>query len=197
MKILNFILTYFFVFSLITSSFGQSKKQQKWDEAILSLKQTEFIKKYESFKVGIEKTLKEFHLQKVDFNQDEVKIVEKAYEDSVEDFNRILDKIKRDFTDKETRKYLSNNPEQYCSNFDGLLYNAGRSFDNNCTERMEKMMDSDLAAFGLMETAMLIGLVKELVGMVGKMNTKMKKVSGEYIEDNMLSELRLKKWDEY
>jgi len=193
---LTFSLLFIFVFS--TFVFGQSNKKKKWDEAILALQQTEFIKNYKAYKDGIEKTVSAFHLQQDEFNQEEVRMLSKAYEESVEDFDSILDKIKRDFVDKRTRDYMSSDPESYGSNLDGLLYNAGRKFDNECALLMDKMMEEDIYSFfTLMEYTIIIGIVKEVAVMIGNLNKKMKKISADYIEDNMLQELRLKKWEQY
>jgi len=194
-KKLPFLLLFVFTYSII--SFGQSKKKKKWDEAISALQQTEFIKNYNKYKEGIETTVAAFHLKQDEFNQEEVRILSKTYEESVVDFDRILDKIKRDFMDKQTRNYMASNPESYGSNFDGLLMNAGRKFDNQCAQLMDDMMEEDIYSFGLMEITIAMGLIKELANLISSLNKKMKNMSADYIEDNMLQDLRLKQWDQY
>lgn len=198
MKTLKLTLCLLLVISFSCICMGQSKaKKKKMDEAISSLKQTDFIKAYIKQAHAIDSLVTYFQIRKEEFNPEEVALLKAHHEDSLEDFNELLDKLKIDLLNKEDRRYLIKHPEAYATNFEGLLEKAGKSFDNNCAYTMEHMLDVDVAAFGLMEFGIFMGLIKEVVGMVGEIGNKLKKNDTEYLENNLLKDLRLKQWDEY
>lgn len=193
-----------FVGIVLTSScsslIGQNKnKQKKWQQSINALKQTQFIQTYALYKDSIETITANYHRIKGELHPKDIEEVKKGYDESLMKFNKILDNIMKEFSNKEQRKYITTFPESYTQTFDARLELAMNTINSKCLYYMDQAFfdNSAPSAFGLMEFTIIIGIIKEFAGMIGKVNKKMEGVSAEYIDRHLINDLRLKTWDEY
>ncbi len=204
MKIFKFLPYSIFICTILISSYGslvgQSKsKQKKWQQSINALKQTQFIQTYTLYKDSIETVTANYHRIKQELHPKDVEEVKNGYDESLVKFNKILDDVKKEFSNKEQRKYITSFPESYTQTFDARLELAMNTMNSKCLYYMEPaFFDNDVpSAMGLTEIVIMISIIKEFVGMIRSMNKKMEGISAEYIDRHLVNDLRLKTWDEY
>lgn len=209
MKNLNFLSFALFISIIIISTscspvLSQSKNRLKqWQQAINALNQTEFIKTYRIYKDSIEQVTANYHSIKLDEHPDDINEIAKGYEAGLVKFDRMLDDMKSDFSERTMRKIILNKPDRYAQTFEERLEFALNTMDSKCLYLMDKAFYKydEYSALAIMEYALIFGiakeLVKELVGLIGKMSKKMEGISADYIEKNLTRDLRIKRWDEY
>jgi len=195
------MLRTFQVFLLITifasNIQAQSKKVKKWQDAIDNLNKTEFIGTYKEYKERIETGISDSKLSQDNLDEKDIDIIKSGYIESKLRFDNMFDAIKADFTNKKMRKYISNKPEHY---FKGFRYDMDQGLNfyrNNCERYIHKFTSPEVAAFGLTEITLLLGLIEKFGGIISNHIDKMNKISGEYLENHFISKLRLKNWDTY
>lgn len=185
--------------SIFSSLSAQSTKwEQRWQESIDALEQTEFIKEYKANKMVIERQLEDFVRQSATLHPEDVEAVRKSYVGSLAMYDKILDELKNDFTDTETQKYLAKNPDRYTQSLAWQLTNANEYYSDNVQQKIDRLINrSDGAMIGLMEVGLLISLTKEILGIIQAQKGKMKELRAAYFENNFLVHLRLKRWESY
>lgn len=197
MKKLNLLIIIHLCLSI--TIYGQSKKEKKWDQAIASLNQSDFVEKYDELKMKIEEQVKEFHMKKNSSNvmPEEIAEVKKSYDESLVKFDGILEEIKKDFTDPQTRQIISKSPERFTRYLETEIDGAFVFYNNNCKRKIDMLVNSGVASIGLMEFGMLISLGKEVYGLFQQYRENTRKMSAEYFDKNFIKDHRLKRWEEY
>lgn len=193
------LLIFALVIGVIFFAPAQSKKREKkWRQAIDALEKSEFVLRYDSIKATIEAQVADFQLKSAGLYPDDVALVKKGYESSVAKFDRILDDLKHDFTNPDTREYIANNPDRFSRNLEGMLNDATQHYNNYCGQKMADLVElKDNAAFGLMEVAMLMALGEKLWQLWENQSAKANKMSGEYFEREFVKQHQIKRWEDY
>lgn len=176
---------------------AQSKREAKWDEAIQALEKSDFTVKYTSIKDSIESQVADFHRHKTSCRPEEIATVKKGYEQSIEQFDKILNRIKEDFSDPKTREFIARNPDRFSTYLEAELNNALTYYNTNCKSRIDEYVENSTGALGLMELSLVIALGKELWSLWSEKQAKTKGMSSKYFEDHFISQHRLKKWEHY
>ncbi len=192
-----FLLIILIMMGVSISLSGQSGREAKWNEAILALEKSDFTVKYTSIKDSIESQVADFHRHKSSCRPEEVAAVKKGYERSVEQFDKILNRLKDDFSDPDTREYIAKSPDRFSIYLEAELNNALTFYNNNCKSKIDEYVDNSTGALGLMELGLVIALGKELWTLWSNKQAKMKGMSSKYFEDHFISQHRLKKWEHY
>ncbi len=195
---LKSLLTFTLVIGVIYFAPAQSKREKKWRQAIDALEKSEFVLRYDSIKTAIEAQVADFQLKSAGLYPEDEALVKKGYESSVAKFDRILDDLKHDFTNPDTREYIANNPDRFSRYLEGTLNDATQHYNNHCGQKMADLVElNNSTAFGLMEVGMLIALGKELWSLWENQSAKANKMSGEYFEREFVTQHRIKKWEDY
>lgn len=183
----------------LTLLFGQNKQEKRWDAAIASLNQSDFVEKYDELKTKIEEQVKDFQVNSNSstIRPEDVLEVKKAYDETVVRFDAVLQEIKKSFTDPQTRQVISTSPERFTRYLESEIEVAFNYYNNNCKRKMDAVMPKITGAIGLMEFGMLITLGKEVYGIYKQYKENTKKMSGEYFDKNFVKQHQLKRWEEY
>lgn len=104
-------LTLFLILSLSAALVAQGKQQLKWQQTIDGLEKSEFIQSFTKAKERIEQQMSDFHRHKDSLKTEDVEEVKKGYETSAANFDHLLDDLKNDFLNKETRKIMTQSPD--------------------------------------------------------------------------------------
>lgn len=197
MKIVNLLFMLCFCLGISQNVEAQSKQHQKWQEAVDALSRSEFIQEYRKMKNKIETQVAAFHQYKAEIHVDEFEEVGKHYTDVVEDFDVILNDLKNRFKNKMDRESMLRKPDDYTKYYKPALDSAKINYNNTCAVKIDAHIDNGDSAVGITEITAVIALVGELVKIVDKYQKKMEDMSGTYLEDNLIRDLRLKKWKHY
>ena len=120
----------------------------------------------------------------------------KSYSATVERFDGVLEELRSDFMNPSRRQDLASHPDT--DHLQNKASEALQFYRNELKEKMDTYMGEDApVAFGITEIGLLISVTKEILQLVDKWNAKMAEESGKYFEQNYLSKLRLKAWEEY
>lgn len=178
---------------------AQSKREEKWQTAINALKETEFITKYKEFKERIEANVTQFHIDMTEkgLSEEEIEAVAAAYENSVEKFDKLLDKLKTDFTDPTMRKELAKSSDRYTEVYVPNLEKAYATYMNDCQLKIDRLTGGGRGAIGIGEVQMLLAMGNMVYKIVEQQQAKMAKLSASFFEQNFINDLRLKRWEEY
>ena len=179
------------------ASQAQCKKVKKWQEAIDNLEKTEFVQTYKDYKERIEMGIADFQLMQDNLDEKDIEIVRNGYIETKQRFDTMFESMKADFTNKKMRKYICNKPEHY---FKGFRYDMDQGWNfyrNNCERYIHQFTTPEVAAFGLTEITLLLGLIEKFGNIISKHIDKMNKISGEYLESHFISKMRLKDWETY
>lgn len=182
-----------------TSLLGQSRNHKKWQEAIAALKASDFVKEYTNYKDIIEEQMTEFHRSKEIIQEQDIEEVRNSYNDVTKSFDNILDCIKNDFMNSTMRKMMSETPDRYTNFIAGELENAYNQYVNTVQSKVDILIENggSIGAFDLGTIMLVVSLTNEMIKWVEKYNTRIKKMSEEYFETHFVSELRLKRFDEF
>jgi hypothetical protein len=197
MQKIAFFFAILIIGGIATSLCAQPGKHPKWDTALLALEKSDFVVQYSAIKDTIELQIADFHRQKSGLRPEEIAAVKKGYEQSVEQFNKVLNLIKEDFTDPSYRSFMADHPDRFSATLEAELNNALTFYNNNCKSKIDQYVPHGHASLGLMEVGMLITLGKELYKIWSERQAKAKEMSGSYFEERFVSKYRLKKWDHY
>jgi hypothetical protein len=176
---------------------AQGKKQQKWQTAIVALEKSDFTRRYVQIKDSIENQMTWFHRYKSQLSQEEIAEVRTAYLNSCDQFDRILNTIKTDFSDPKQRAYLEKNPDRFSNYLQAELNNALTAYNQGPKQLMDSYVRNDLGALGLMEISMIIALGKEIYSIYDNNKKKTAGMSEKYFEDHFVSKHKLKRWEHY
>lgn len=176
---------------------AQSGKRAKRDAAIQALEKSDFTVTYSAIKDTIESQVADFHRKKSGLRPEEIASVKKGYEQSVEQFEKVLDRIKEDFSDPANRSYIASHPDRFSSYLQPELNNALTFYNSNCKNKIDEYVQNDYATLGLMEVGMLIAIGKELWTLWKDKQNKTRELNKKYFEERFASKYRLKKWDHY
>lgn len=192
------ILTILLVCGIIFLTAAQSKREQRWQQAIDQLEKSDLVLRYDELKKTIEEQVAEFHVKKAPLHPDDVADVKKAYQTTVVKFDNLLDELKNAFLNPASRKEFAQNPDQFTHFMQVELNDAFTHYNNQCKQAMDALIEFDHPqAMGLMEISMMIALGKELWQLWENQSAKANKQASEYFERVFITQHRLKKWEDY
>ena len=184
------------ILGLSTQISAQSKKEKKLLQAIEALETTEFIKSYKECKLRVEKVATDFKLQEEFLEADDITRVQLSYQESKEEFDLILDNLKRKLLNKKYRKFMIDNPEEYTELVQLKLEKAMNNYEANCVKLIEEISGTEVVGFGISDIVLLVNIVGDIFGAIKNISKQLDKMNEIYIEEKFISKLRVKDWDE-
>lgn len=197
MKILKLLFGLTLLLGIGQNGIAQSKQHKKWQKAVDNLNRSDFIKEYRAIKDKIEAQVTTFHQHKDQIVLEDFEYVGKHYTEAVEEFDVILNDLKNKFKNKADRDEMLRRPDSYTKDFKRAVDNAKKNYNNTCAERIDALIENGDSAIGITEITAVMALVGELVKIVDQWQKKLQEMSGVYLEDNLIRDLRLKKWKHY
>ncbi len=182
-------------FAIFSPAFAQNR-EKKMKEAIVALDSTEFVQKYKSYQDEVEKTVGDFKAISSDFSKEDVREVQYAYRTTRDNFNKIIETIKKDLLDKKNRNFMKGNPDRYTQFVASELELAYKNYQSTVAVKITQLTkDEDKLQFGLFEIKLMINLVFDVIGVINTIEDELSKMNDKYLEDNFISPLRVKEWE--
>lgn len=176
--------------------FAQGKREEKMQEAINALMETEFIAKYQEYKALVETTALDFKTQSEYYDQAAVERIRFGYENSRMVFEKILDGIHKDLLQKSTRDYIAGNPERYTQFISTQLDLAMNSYQEQVVYKISELTGVETVGFGIMEIKLLLDLVFDVVAVIKSINKELDRMSEEYLNTHFTEPLRIASWEQ-
>lgn len=190
--------SFFFINQLNAQS---PRLTQRWDEAIESLRQSEFTIEFRKMKMRIEQDIAIFKVAAAEEQTAaaDIEDIRKSYTLTAEKFDAVLEALKQGFTNPIARKTIAGNPAAQTESLRADLEAANQFYMNECFKPITELVPEYFKdrSFGLTEIGLLISLTKEVIELIGKEKQRINKLSGDYFEQHFISPLRLKAWEEY
>lgn len=189
----------FLAILIIGSTFSlsaQSKKEKKLQQAIDALEGTEFVNSYKECKLRVEKVATDFKLQEEFFEAEDVERVKENYTVSKEEFDLILNNMKKRLMDKKYRNFMIEAPEEYTELISLKLEKAMNNYEANCVNLINEISGTEAVGFGISDIVMLVNVVGDIFGAIKNVSKQLDKMNEVYIEDKFISKLRIKSWEE-
>lgn len=196
-KIMKKILLLLFVSAIIIpSAFAQSKKIKRMQAAIDVLLETEFMTKYKDYKSTVEQAAINFKPKAEYYEAAKVKEIEEGFEATRADFNKILEDIKKDLQDKDTREIIVKKPDYYAGLIDYKLEKAMDNFHNNVAYKISDLTGEEVVGFGILEISLIFKFVTHLVNNFSTINKGFKQMSEEFLQENFMQPLEINSWND-
>jgi hypothetical protein len=160
---------------------------------------SEFINKFGEVRNKAEQSVRDFkQLAAAEgYSDDDVERVKDAYNASANNFNNVLYKIKGDLLDKNKRKFIVKEPDNYLSEVDNLLRKVMNTHANTYQKTVAQVTGGRLTT-----TALLI-LLPEIIkyGKIAfetfqKIKAEVKKYNDAMFEQYLIQPNRFHSWDE-
>ncbi len=171
------------------------KREQKMKEAIDALNTTEFIRKYKEYQGAVESTVGNFKATATDYPTEDVREVQYAFRSTRDNFNKILETIKKDLLDKKTRNFMKENPDRYTQFVSQELDLAYKNYQSTVVVKINELTGQEQVGLGIMELKLLLDLVFDVVGVINTIEGELSKMNDKYLEDNLIGPLRIKEWE--
>lgn len=180
--------------SCVTTFSSKQNREKEWSVSMDKLESTDFIKEYKTMRDKIEDEVRRFKNGSSYNTKSEVSEVEKGYSETEKRFNLVLNKIKDDFSDKDGRKYLLKYPDRFTDSF---KYKLEKSYDyylNHCVKQISYITSSEIAAGPFQALLAAIQVTHQLINIYQNRLLQLEGISSEFIENQLLSNLRLSTW---
>lgn len=190
--------TFFFCFivSLFISdaAFAQPKTDKKLEAAIESLGKTAFIKELKKCKQQIEANVADFKVTK-EVDEKDIRKVKRAYAETQEKFDGILNGLKKDLMTKANRDFIIANPDRYTDFTKKSLQETMDDYQSNCQSLIDKATGKagSTALVALVE--LLVPSINNLVSYFQDYKKALNTANEAFIEAKLIQKLRLKAWD--
>jgi hypothetical protein len=182
-------LTFFTVHNpLFSQGIGTEKKL---NTLITAIEDTKFIKAYKELKNKVENTAAEVKLAQAD--PKDVARVKLAYNQSKFRFDGVLDQLKRDLANSDTRKMILKSPETFSRNYQKRLDEAETYCNDNFNKKAAAILKTDAA--GLDNIELLVGTFFTIFKAFTEKKAAKDEYSIQFLELNLIDPLRLKAWD--
>lgn len=192
--LLRTIVIALFSLALAAPAFAQ-KREEKMKAAIDALNTTEFIRKYKEYQGAVEKTAADFKVIATDYPTEDVREVQYAYRSTRDNFNKILETVKKDLLDKKTRNFMKQNPDRYTQFVSQELDLAYKTYQNTVVTKITELTGQETVGIGIMQLKLLLDLVFDVVGVINTIEAELAKMNDKYIEENFIGPLRIKEWE--
>lgn len=192
--LLRTVIIALFSLALAAPAFAQ-KREEKMKAAIDALNTTEFIRKYKEYQGAVEKTAADFKVIATDYPTEDVREVQYAYRSTRDNFNKILETVKKDLLDKKTRNFMKQNPDRYTQFVSQELDLAYKTYQNTVVTKITELTGQETVGIGIMQLKLLLDLVFDVVGVINTIEAELAKMNEKYIEENFIGPLRIKEWE--
>ena len=194
------LISVFYVFALFLlimpyALYGQSKKDQKLEAAIIGLKETTFSIELLKQKEIIEQNIASFLELKEDLSKSDIDFIETRYTETQEELDILLDDLRDDITDPKSQKEIFNTPDQFTLRYQDHLEEIILNYQNNCQSEMDALYPQGASIIG--DISSLIRDIGEIFNFFKDHRKTFIKMSDEYFEENFAKELRLNTWEEF
>lgn len=193
--LLRTIVIGLFTLVLAAPTFAQNKRESKMKAAIDALNTTEFVRKYKEYQGAVEKTVADFKAVSTDYPTEDVREVQYAYRTTRDNFNKILETVKKDLLDKKTRNFMKENPDRYTQFVSQELDLAYKTYQNTVVTKISELTGEESVGLGIMQIKLLLDLVFDVVGVINTIEDELAKMNEKYIEENFIGPLRVKEWE--
>ena len=185
-----FTLATIFLTSISLSAQGTGT-EKKLNTLITTIEDTKFIKSYKELKNKVENTAAEVKLAQAD--PKDIAKVKLAYNQSKFRFDGVLDQLKRDLANSDTRKMILKSPETFSRNYQKRLDDAETYCNDNFNKKAAAILKTDAA--GLDDIELLVGTFFTIFKAFTEKKASKDEFSIQFLELNLIDPLRLKAWD--
>lgn len=185
------------VFAVLMSAFALPSfaQKDKMKVAIETLNSTEFIRKYKDYHETIQATVAQFKTVATDFPTEDVREVQYAYQSTRQNFDKILETLKKDLMDKQNRKFISNNPDRYTQFVSQELDLAFKNYQKTVQEKIGEITGEEIVGLGPEQIKLILNFLFDVIGVIRTIEDELAKMNEQYIEENFIAPLRLKAWE--
>ena len=173
---------------------AQPKTNKRLEAAIESLEKTAFIKEFKKCKKQIEANVADFKATP-DIDEQDIRKVKRAYGETQEAFEDIINGFKKDLISKGNRNFIAANPDRYTDFTKRSLQEANEDYLSNCQSLMDKVTGKSRSALLIAVFDILLPTIKDLVAYFQEYKKAIATDNEAYIEDKLIKKLRLKAWD--
>lgn len=157
----------------------------------------DFFKQFKQLKEKAEGSAKQFKLEQRKYKPDDVDEVRDSYNASIDNFNKILLKVKADMMNKGRRNLMVSYPATYTAELTVDFNSAKDFYDNTYRKKIAQLTESDRAGAAIL--LLLPDLIKYAsiaISFVKQISSEMKKFKESMIDNYMIAPYRIKTWDE-
>ncbi|MBX2874269.1 MAG: hypothetical protein KTR30_19270 [Saprospiraceae bacterium] len=166
-------------------------------DAINQFATTSFFKEFLEAKRSAEKIVTKFKRENLsNYSEEEILLIEDAYNESADYFNTVLFNIKRDMLNKDIRKYMTQFPDLYSKQVEYDLVNAKEFYANTFQKTLREITGEEDPASFMALLPQLIKYTKTAFQLLQNVKAKIKKFNEGLIDQYLIAPYRFKKWDE-
>jgi hypothetical protein len=192
-KNILFALTFAFLFigQPLKLKAQNTSAEKKMNTLISAIDETKFIIDYKEFKNQIEGLAAEIKLSEADAK--EIAKAKLSYNQSRLRFDAILDQLKRDLANPDTRKLITKSPEAFSRNYQKRLDECKLFCNDNFKKKASAILKTD--ALDAESIQLIIGSFFSIFKVFSEKKTAENEFSIQYLEVNLIEPLRFKTWD--
>lgn len=173
-----------------------ARSYTKIDEALQVFLETDFMKKYKEIRLDSESLIYTFKAHSVDFTPEEVAKVKKEYTKIADQFNLLLNDIKKDLMDPKKIKYIKNYPDMYSASLELRLRELRDDYAQNFEKSVAEITGND--SYSAIPLAAIISMVKLTVDFTNylvRAHFESRKIKEEHLNAFLIEPYSFKVWD--
>lgn len=165
--------------------------------ALKSLQNTPFFTEFRELQERSQSAVRNFKVIQDRYSKEEVENVIYAYNSSAEYFNAALRNIKADLLHKEKRKYLIRYPDAYSKQVEADLYRAKEYYANTFQKEVTTLTNGQITGNALIVMLpQILKYAKLAVEVIKQVDSEIKKMNDNILEQYLVTPYRFKNWDE-
>ncbi|MBT1687583.1 hypothetical protein [Dawidia soli] len=165
--------------------------------ALKSLQNTPFFTEFRELQERSQSAVRNFKVIQDRYSKEEVENVVYAYNSSAEYFNAALRNIKADLLHKEKRKYLIRYPDAYSKQVEADLYRAKEYYANTFQKEVTTLTNGQITGNALIVMLpQILKYAKLAVEVIKQVDSEIKKMNDNILEQYLVTPYRFKNWDE-
>jgi hypothetical protein len=160
---------------------------------------SEFMNKFEEARDNSEQSIRDFQAlhQRYKYSETDYQTVIDAYNASANEFNLVLESIKEDMLDKQTRKQITGNPQSYALIVDERLNRAKQFYANHYLAEVSRVTEGRITGSSFLAALpTIIKFTEQAFLLYGKIKSEIKKYNNELLSDKLVAQNSFKSFQQ-
>lgn len=151
---------------------------------------SEFMIKFEEVRNKSEQSIRDFQAlhQRFKYSETDYQAVIDAYNASATEFNRVLESIKEDMLNKQIRKQITGNPQNYALVVDERLNLARQFYANHYLSEVSRVTEGKITGSSFLAALPVIfELTEEAFRLIGQIRSDFNKYNQELLTNKLVA----------
>jgi hypothetical protein len=151
---------------------------------------SDFMRKFEEARNNSEQSVLDFQTlhQRYKYSETDYQNVIDAYNASANEFNLVLESIKEDMLNRQTRKLITGNPENYALIVDGRLNRAKQFYANHYLAEVYRVTEGKITGSSFLAALpTIINLAEQAFMLYGKIRSEINKYNNELLSSKLVA----------